>query len=333
MNNLPRERLREAVVRFGQSFSDDPRQCGAVLNDLCGEYKGEVSVLVAAVREGVASDLITSGSSVPRELLLRKHIKHLEKFHFTEDAARWSVESWALALGLMSDEDLSPVPVASSTADKPSQQPERVVESPARPEEQEGRGGVPQFAYICGALAALMLIVTIVMVVLKSQADEEAATARAAQARAEQTAVETEAAKENAEREAQRRVDEARKAREASEKELGQLKQIQPRAEMFEPHASVTDYGATMYVTIRAHNLQSVQCVVTAYVYDAEGKEVKSSSKTILPTQADATYDKFSIYISSGYEYWNDGTYTFKVVLKKWTGEGLAESAGVKLGN
>ena len=323
MNSLPRQRLREAVARYGRTLSDKPHLCQALLNDLCGDYRGDIGLLVIAAREGVVSDLITSGSSVPRELLLRKHVKHLEKFHFTESAARWGVESWALALGLMSDDELSSPSITKSVADKILQRPEANV----------GRKGTARAVYISGAVAALMLTVAITMVVLKSEADQTTAAALAAQARAEQVARETEAAKEISERDAKNRIDDAKKAQEASEKKLSQLKQIQPRADLYTSRTAITDNGLTVYVTLQTHNLQSVQCVATAYIYDAEGNEVKSSSKNFMPTSADVSYDDFSIFIPSSFQYFAYGTYTYKVILKKWTGESLAESEEASLEN
>jgi WD40 repeat protein len=99
MNDLVRQKLREIVQKHGLPPLSDPRLCESLLKDYCGQYKKEIFVLVCAVREQVASDLLTSEDSVPREMLHTLLIKRLQNnLALTEDASRWAVESWSLAL-------------------------------------------------------------------------------------------------------------------------------------------------------------------------------------------------------------------------------------------
>ncbi len=102
MNDLPRQKLCEIVGQYGRSLGDDPRRTEALLRDFCGEYKGEIFVLVSALRERVASDLLSLQDGVPHEVLLAQLTKRLQdNLALAEDAARWAVESWALALGVI----------------------------------------------------------------------------------------------------------------------------------------------------------------------------------------------------------------------------------------
>ncbi len=102
MDDLPRQKLGELIARYGHALSDDPRRTGALLRDFCGEYKREIFVLVSALREQVAVDLLASQGSVPREVLLAQLTRRLQdNLALAEDAARWAVESWALALGVI----------------------------------------------------------------------------------------------------------------------------------------------------------------------------------------------------------------------------------------
>jgi parallel beta-helix repeat protein len=104
MNDLPRQKLCEIIATYGRSICDDPRRCEGLLRDFCGEYKREVSVLVQALKERVAIDLLTSSDGVPREVLLARLMKRLlDNLALAEDAARWAVESWAVALGVISN--------------------------------------------------------------------------------------------------------------------------------------------------------------------------------------------------------------------------------------
>jgi len=75
--------------------------------DFCGEYRREVNVLVGALRERVAVDLLASQDGLPPEVLLKRLTKRLvDHLAFAEDAARWAVESWSVALGVVSSAEL-----------------------------------------------------------------------------------------------------------------------------------------------------------------------------------------------------------------------------------
>jgi hypothetical protein len=101
MDDLPRQTLREIVARYGTAITKDPRRCRALLMDLCGAYKPEIFVLTSALEEEVVNDLLMAQPGVPVELLLRRLVKRLmDNCALAEGAARWAVESWALALGV-----------------------------------------------------------------------------------------------------------------------------------------------------------------------------------------------------------------------------------------
>ncbi len=109
MNDEPRQKLRELIIEYGRSLCDDPRRCEALLKDYCGQYKREIFVLVGALRNRVADDLLKASSGVPQSILLARLNKQLEEeLAMTPEAAHWAVESWALALGVIAQ----PLPVA-----------------------------------------------------------------------------------------------------------------------------------------------------------------------------------------------------------------------------
>jgi hypothetical protein len=124
VNDFTRQKLREIILQYGRSLCDDPRRCEALLRDFCGQYRQEVSVLVSALKERVAEDLLASPNSVPSAILLARLTKRLQDdLGLTQEAARWAVESWALALGVISEADAqsvsscslpSPTPLVSS---------------------------------------------------------------------------------------------------------------------------------------------------------------------------------------------------------------------------
>lgn len=102
MNSLPRQKLCEVIAAYGRALCDDPRRCEGLLRDLCGEHRREIFVLINAVRERVAADLLSSQGSAPNEVLLARLTKRLEdNLALARDAARWAVESWAMALAVI----------------------------------------------------------------------------------------------------------------------------------------------------------------------------------------------------------------------------------------
>ncbi len=126
MHDLPRQKLRELIVGYGRSLCDDPRRCEALLKDYCGQYKREIFVLVSALKSWVAEDLIKTSAGVPLALVLGRLIQRLEdELGLAENAARWAVESWALALGM---------PVVPAEQPRPAPEPPRPpVALPASP--------------------------------------------------------------------------------------------------------------------------------------------------------------------------------------------------------
>ena len=101
MNPIARQKVVALVARFGRDICDDPQRCEALLRDVCGDqHQREVFVLVAAVKIRATSELAADASGVPVEVLVAKLSARLHNnLGFTEDLARWSVETWAVALG------------------------------------------------------------------------------------------------------------------------------------------------------------------------------------------------------------------------------------------
>ncbi len=109
MHNEPRQQLCKLIAQYGRSLSEDPRRCGALLKDHCGQYKREIFVLVNALENHVAEELIKTSAGVPVALLLARLTKRLEdELGLAETVAKWAVETWALALGAIDQ----PIPIA-----------------------------------------------------------------------------------------------------------------------------------------------------------------------------------------------------------------------------
>lgn len=107
MNDAPRRTLRELIAARGPGLCSDARRCEGLLRDLRGEHRREINILVGALRERVPLDLLAGRNSVPTELLLSRLAKRLEEnLALTPEASRWAADSWALALGVVTDAEL-----------------------------------------------------------------------------------------------------------------------------------------------------------------------------------------------------------------------------------
>ncbi|MBY0527024.1 MAG: DUF4339 domain-containing protein [Gemmataceae bacterium] len=135
MNEVARQTLARIVTQYGQEVAADPRRCEGLLRDLCGDARREISLLVTAVKERIVFDLQT-GAGVPAEVLVSRAIKKMHNnAGIAEDLARWAVESWALALGVVAPETLSRL----SQRTKPSS-----TASPSGKGWYKSRNGSPQ---------------------------------------------------------------------------------------------------------------------------------------------------------------------------------------------
>jgi hypothetical protein len=110
MNDLPREKLRDIIIEYGQSVCDNPRRVEGLLRDKCGEHKREIFALVNAIREGVPIQLRATSVNIPAEITAVRLIKQLrDNLGLSEDIARWTVETWVWALGVITEADLQAV--------------------------------------------------------------------------------------------------------------------------------------------------------------------------------------------------------------------------------
>lgn len=125
MDPSVRDKLCRMVARFGAVVIDDARRCEALLKDFCPQDKREVHVLLAAVREQVAADLIAPSIKQKPTAAIGRLTKRLEdNLGLSADAARWSVESWAVALGVVTLQQLAAArPPQSPTRAKPAVKP------------------------------------------------------------------------------------------------------------------------------------------------------------------------------------------------------------------
>ena len=119
--------LGEILIKHGRSPLTDPKLCENLLKDYCGAFKEEISLLVLAVKERVASDLLVSQDGLHRDLLRTLLVKRLRKGQsLNEGDARWAVESWSVAIRALSrseskspSDDVELPPISKSNPSNP----------------------------------------------------------------------------------------------------------------------------------------------------------------------------------------------------------------------
>lgn len=111
MKSLPRDVLCDLLRQYGRDLATDLRVKGLLL-DLCSNCRAEINLLVQAQQAGAPEQLLKQRVGIPAAVLIARLSQRLEDEHFTSPAAaRWAVETWALALGIevTVDRRISPI--------------------------------------------------------------------------------------------------------------------------------------------------------------------------------------------------------------------------------
>jgi hypothetical protein len=99
MDDIARQQLQQIINNHGKQICDDPRLVEALLRDYCSQCKLEINLLVHALKEGVAKQLDDQWGQSQSSTIIKRLSNRLEENHaISSDAARWAVESWAVAL-------------------------------------------------------------------------------------------------------------------------------------------------------------------------------------------------------------------------------------------
>lgn len=102
MNSAARDILRKLVEELGSNVADNPQQWRGYLNDRLAHYQLERKALTTALNEHVPEELMSSQVSIAPEVQIERLTSRLvEHLGLQPDVARWAVESWAIALGIL----------------------------------------------------------------------------------------------------------------------------------------------------------------------------------------------------------------------------------------
>lgn len=102
MNDYPREQLCRLIRDYGHDLCADPERLKAWLQDFCGgQYVREVNVLHLALTQGIPAYLLNNVSEPYESVAYRLSEQLQDDFGIVWEIARWAVDSWALALGIV----------------------------------------------------------------------------------------------------------------------------------------------------------------------------------------------------------------------------------------
>jgi WD40 repeat protein len=100
MTELLRQKLCDIVTTHGPAVADDPRRCGELLRQAVPEDGAGVTALLGALEARVPARLALLTEPLALAPLTSGLVRRLvEDQGLSEEAARWAVESWAVALG------------------------------------------------------------------------------------------------------------------------------------------------------------------------------------------------------------------------------------------
>ncbi len=183
LQTRPRDLLCQLVGKHPE-LVEEPAKLKGLLRDLCGTFKKEINLLVAAQEEHVARDLISSSSVQPKAMLLARLTQRLQTERGIEEvSARWAVESWALALGKIQLSDTISVETIPSPPPPPAPKPRPVPPPTVRevrphisltPTLTTGSGPLTKLFKVSLAGAVLLSIVIGAAVFLRKQDDAPA---------------------------------------------------------------------------------------------------------------------------------------------------------------
>ena len=112
--------LDHIIAEYGLEVCEDARRVEALLRDLSGEHRREISILGSAVREGIPAQLRSWDGSVPGIILVNQLARVLEdNVGLGSEAARWGVVTWAAALGVAIGPEASRAEAPAATAVSP----------------------------------------------------------------------------------------------------------------------------------------------------------------------------------------------------------------------
>lgn len=105
MNALPRQKLCEIIKIYGKDVCSNHKRIKGLLNDFCRGNYPEINFLLTTLEEKVDIELLASSKTLPYEMIAARLVERLYANRgMANEIAHWAVDTWALALGVISNE-------------------------------------------------------------------------------------------------------------------------------------------------------------------------------------------------------------------------------------
>src|SRR5262249_39761190 len=122
MNDLARKKLFHIVKTYGRTVCNTPRTCEIFLHQHCEAFPDERQLLVEALRHGTVTDLLDLQAGPAWAVVSEPLVNDLAgRASISPLDARWTVDSWALALG--KHPDTAPPPPPPPGLEEPEEEP------------------------------------------------------------------------------------------------------------------------------------------------------------------------------------------------------------------
>lgn len=119
MNEAVRDVLVALIAERGVALARDRVRLGGFLRDEIGAAKREINVLLDAIDEGVVADLSAPGDEPIDAAIARLAARLVSNRGTHPDAARWSVLTWAVALGRLAPDAADAAPARPAAGSDP----------------------------------------------------------------------------------------------------------------------------------------------------------------------------------------------------------------------
>lgn len=99
MNNSVRTVLKKLIEKHGIKLCKDARLTEGLLKDHCGEYKGEINVLVTAIKLGITEEMLRIPDKTVYSYITRWANKLRKEGGIDQNITKWVLKSWLIATG------------------------------------------------------------------------------------------------------------------------------------------------------------------------------------------------------------------------------------------
>ncbi|HLX00429.1 MAG TPA: hypothetical protein VKR82_17455 [Candidatus Acidoferrales bacterium] len=124
MSEQPHLKIKELIAQSGLAVLNQPDSLESWIHQACPQSAWEISLLMAALRNGVPAALLNRNPLYPPQTLRAEMIQRVQtSAGLAPDAAAWGVDAWAYILGV----NLNPAPAQQAVA---YQQPVQQVNIP-----------------------------------------------------------------------------------------------------------------------------------------------------------------------------------------------------------